>query len=55
VAGIGYEAGTGRLNKATHGPIDTSADVFTYAYVDASNLVSTVTGPQHTVTSTYET
>lgn len=54
VAGYAYDANTGRLATASHGPIASSTDTFAYAYEADSNLVSTIIGPEHTVTSTYE-
>ena len=47
-ATYGYEA-TGRLSTVSDG-----SDTFTYAYENNSNLLASLTGPQHTTAYTYE-
>ena len=47
-----YSATTGRLAQISNPQI--SNHQFTYGYESGSSLIATVTGPVHTVTSTYE-
>ncbi len=52
--GYAYQLGTGRLRKVTHEIPGGSGPEFTYDYLDNSHLLDTITGPQHTVSNSYE-